>query len=180
MNKRPSTRSSSEAPCLSLIAALARNRVIGRENDLPWRLPEDMRHFMRTTLGKPVIMGRNTYDSMGEPLPGRTNIVVSGRMAPLPGVYIAKTLDDALQRAQCQCVSDDADEYFVIGGARLYAASLPLAQRLYLTWVHAEVAGDTFFPQFDLSDWRELRREDSAPPADDRPYAFSIVVYERA
>ncbi len=165
--------------CLSIISAMARNRVIGRDNDLPWRLPEDMQHFMRSTLGKPVIMGRKTYESMGKPLPGRCNIVVSRSLPPPAGVKIAKSLEQALQQAKAGCSGSGVDEYFVIGGAQLYAASLPLAQRLYLTWVHADVAGDTFFPKFDLAAWREVQRQDF-PASAKRTYPFSIVTYERA
>ncbi len=164
--------------CLSLISAMASNRVIGRDNDLPWSLPEDMRHFMRTTLGKPVIMGRRTYQSMDQPLPGRCNIVVSRSLKKIPGVQLAESLEEALQLAQIDCSNSGEAEYFVIGGAQLYAASLPLAQRLYLTWVHAEIDGDTFFPVFDLQAWHELQREEF-PAAAKRAHAFSIVTYER-
>ena len=178
-NVDPQTLASNTGLCLSLICAVASNRVIGRDNDLPWRLPEDMRHFMHTTLGKPVIMGRRTYESMDQPLPRRCNIVVSRSLAPPSGVQIAKSLEEALQLAKVECSASGTNEYFVIGGSQLFAASLPLAQRLYLTWVHAEVEGDTFFPEFDLEAWRELQREDFSASAN-RPYAFSIVTYERA
>lgn len=165
--------------CVSLISAMASNRVIGRDNDLPWSLPEDMRHFMRTTLGKPVIMGRRTYESMGKPLPGRCNIVVSSSLAQPPGVQLAESLHEALHQAQAECSNNGVAECFVIGGAQLYAASLPIAQRLYITWVHAEIVGDTFFPEFDLQAWREVQREDF-PLAEKRAHAFSVVIYERA
>lgn len=180
MNADPGAQQNAgnKAMCLSLISAMASNRVIGRDNDLPWSLPEDMRHFMRTTLGKPVIMGRRTYESMGKPLPGRCNIVVSRSLAQPPGVQMAESLQEALQQAQLECNNSGAAECFIIGGAQLYAASLPLAQRLYLTWVHAEIAGDTFFPAFDLQAWREVQREEF-PPAANRAHAFSIVIYER-
>lgn len=168
----------SNSCCVSLIAAMASNRVIGRDNDLPWSLPEDMRHFMRTTLGKPVIMGRRTYQSMGKPLPGRCNIVVSRSLAPAPGVQIVETLGEALQQAQIDCNDSGETESFIIGGAQMYSASLPLARRLYLTWVHADIDGDTFFPAFDLQAWRELQREEF-PAAANRAHAFSIVIYER-
>ncbi len=164
--------------CLSLISAMATNRVIGRDNDLPWSLPEDMRHFMRTTLGKPVIMGRRTYESMGQPLPRRCNIVVSRSLAPPPGVQMAESLQDALHQARLDCSSSGETECFVIGGAQLYTASLPLAQRLYLTWVHAEIVGDTFFPEFDLHAWREVQREEF-PTAANRTHPFSVVIYDR-
>jgi dihydrofolate reductase len=141
---------------VSLIWAMASNRVIGRGNRLPWKLSTDMQHFRRVTLGKPVIMGRRTFESLEKPLPGRLNIVVTRDPGlQLPGIRVAHSLDDALDIAAAQCVIDGQDELFVIGGAEIYALALPLADRLYLTEVHAEIEGDTWFPEFDRDLWVE-------------------------
>jgi dihydrofolate reductase len=146
------------------VVAVARNGVIGKDGALPWRYPEDMRHFKRVTLGHAVIMGRRTWESIGKPLVDRRNIVVS--RAALPGVEVVPTLEQALALAR---TADD--EPRVIGGAGLYAAALPLATRLYLTEVEREVEGDTFFPPFDRTAWRETERR----PGD----GVSFVILER-
>ena len=158
---------------LSLICALATNRVIGREGGLPWRLPDDLAHFKRTTMGKPVIMGRKTHESLVRPLPGRRNIVVTRNPDLRPeGFEVCRNLDEALAR----CI--EAAERVVIGGASLYAEALPRTQRMYLTYVHAEIDGDVQFPAYDPADWREVSREDHE--ADQRhAHAFSIVTLER-
>ncbi|MDR2366213.1 MAG: dihydrofolate reductase [Zoogloeaceae bacterium] len=145
-------------PRVTLIAALARNRVIGLHNRLPWRLPEDLRHFRAATRGHTVIMGRKTWESLSaafRPLPERANIVISRQPGyPLPaGAHLARSLDDALALAQ------NAAEAFVIGGAQLYAAALPAAQRLLLTEIDQEITGDAWFPDFNPGEWRETRRE---------------------
>ncbi len=145
---------------LALIVAMAKNRVIGRENDMPWHIPEDLRHFKALTLGKPVIMGRKTFDSitarLGKPLPGRMNIVIS-RSAPQlpPGVICCQGLEQALDKARAIAAETGADEIFVIGGAQIYALALPLAERVYLTDIGVEIAGDAFFPALDPALWRE-------------------------
>ena len=145
---------------LSLIWAMAENRVIGRENSLPWRLPNDMRHFMKTTMGRPVIMGRKTFESMKAPLPGRTNIVLTQNAQwQREGAQVATTLEEAIALAESQCVIDGVDEVMIIGGAQIYALALPIADRLYLTTVHAEPAGDIFFPHFDLQPWRVVAEQ---------------------
>jgi len=158
---------------ISIIAALARNRVIGRDGDLPWSLPRDSGHFMRTTLGKPVIMGRRTFDSMGQALARRDNVVVtSDPDFQAPGVRVARSLSQALE------LTADAPEQVLIGGERIYAEGLPLADRLYLTFVDVEAEGDTHFPSFDPDEWRELERREFA--ADEKhAHAFSIVTFER-
>lgn len=164
---------------LALITAMSRDRVIGRDNGLPWRLPKDMRHFMRTTLGKPVIMGRRTLESMPGPLPRRTNIVLTRQPGyAAAGIEVAADFPEALDIAGRQCRQDGVDTAFVIGGAPVYAAGLPLANRLYVTWVEAEVEGDTWFPEVD---WRRWQETASTPyPADaDHDHAFRIVVYDR-
>ncbi|NIR60917.1 MAG: type 3 dihydrofolate reductase [Gammaproteobacteria bacterium] len=161
------------SPRISLIVAMDRNDVIGRGNALPWHLPADLRHFRRLTLGKPVIMGRRTHESLGRPLPERTNIVISrdpGFRAP--GCLVARALPEALDAAGA------VPEVMVIGGAEVFEAALPRAARIYLTRVHAEVAGDARFPRLDPAAWREIEREDH--PADERnPYPYSFVTLER-
>ncbi|SRR6266566_4789268 len=159
---------------LSLIVAMAENRVIGRDNALPWRLPNDLRHFKRTTLGHAVIMGRKNYQSIGKPLPGRRNIVVTRQAGfTAPGCVLASSVDAALTAA-----SNDP-EIFVIGGAELYAQTLARAERLYVTRVHAAVAGDILFPDVDWSTWRELARERHEADAE-HAFAYSFVTLERA
>jgi len=152
---------------------MADNRVIGRDGGLPWRMPADMRHFKDLTAGHPVIMGRRTYDSVGEPLPGRRNIVIT-RDPELryEGVEMARDLEQALALAAGD------DEIFVAGGAEIYRLALPVADRIYLTVVHAEVDGDTVFPEFNADDW--LLTSDVRHEADDRhAHPFSFRVYER-
>ena len=164
---------------ISLIWAMADNGVIGLDNRLPWRLPIDMQHFMTTTMGKPVIMGRKTLESMKSPLPGRTNIVLT--RDPLwqrDGVQVAGDLPEALDLAEQQGLIDGIDETVIIGGAEIYSLALPLAERLYVTRVHAEPAGDVYFPPIDLDAWRLLSEQQHS--ADDRHSApCSIEVYER-
>ena len=158
---------------ISMIAALARNRVIGRDGGLPWRLPRDSAHFRRTTMGKPVIMGRRTFESMRDTLDGRRNIVVTSDPGfSAPGVEVARSLGDALE------LTADAEERLLIGGAAIYDAGLALADRLYLTFVHAKVEGDVLFPEFDEKDWVEVERTEYA--VDGRhEFAFSIVTLDR-
>lgn len=156
---------------LSLIAAMANHRVIGRDNTLPWHLPEDLKHFKATTLGKPVIMGRKTWESLGRPLPGRRNIVVSRNAGYQPvGGELVTSLQAAIE------ATADIEEVFVIGGAELYGQSLPLAQRLYLTEIAGDYAGDAHFPEFATAEWREASRE-THTSASGIDYAF--VLYER-
>jgi dihydrofolate reductase len=157
---------------ISLVAALARNRAIGIGNRLPWRLPEDLRRFKRLTMGAPVIMGRRTRESIGRPLPGRRNIVVTRqRAASWEGCVVAHSLDEALAAAT------DAPEVFVIGGAELYAQALARAGRLYLTLIDAEYPGDAWFPELDPAGWREIERAASVSAGG---LAYAFVTYERA
>lgn len=139
---------------ISLIVAIAKNGVIGRDGGLAWKISDDLKRFRALTTGKPVIMGRKTYDSIGKPLPDRVNIVVSRKMAPRDGVIIAPTIEDALRLGADAAAHLDADEIFVIGGAEIYARTLPLAGRIHLTEVDAEVAGDVYFPVLKASEWR--------------------------
>ena len=152
---------------------MARNRVIGRENALPWRLPADLAYFKRVTMGHPVVMGRRTYESIGKPLPGRLNIVVSRNPAfRAPGCTVVSSLDEAWE------VAGEAPEVSIIGGTSIFAEALPVADRIHLTEVDAEVPGDTWFPEFDRGEWTEREVERHAP--DERhSYPFRIVVLER-
>jgi dihydrofolate reductase len=157
----------------SLVVAMARNRVIGRDNRLPWRLPADLAYFKRVTLGHPVVMGRRTYESIGKPLPGRLNIVVSRNPEfRAPGCTVVTSLDEAWRAA------GDAQEVSVIGGTSIFAEALPAADRIHLTEVDAQVPGDTWFPEFDRAEWteREVQRHE---PDERHAYPFRILVLER-
>ena len=158
---------------------MSNNRVIGRSNALPWHLSDDVAFFKRTTMGSPVVMGRRTYESVGRPLPGRTNIVLSSTGYVNKDVTVAKDIDAALTIAAAQCEIDAEGECFVVGGARVYAETLDRADRLYCTLVDAEVDGDTFFPAFDWNCWQTIAKEDFV--ANERnTYSFSIHIMERA
>jgi dihydrofolate reductase len=160
-------------PRISVIAALAKNRVIGIDNRLPWRLPEDLAHFKALTLNHPILMGRKTFESLGRPLPGRTNIVITRNPGYRPeGCLVADSIPAAV--ALCR----DADEVFFIGGAELYAQAIPLAGRLYLTEVDIEAEGDAWFPDYDRSAFTEISRESHAGVKGDA-MRFDFVVYER-
>lgn len=160
---------------VSLIVAMSSNRVIGRNGDLPWHLPADLRHFKRTTMGHHLIIGRATWDEVGKPLPGRTMVVVTrNRDFSADGVLIAHSVEDAIA-----LVRDD-DESFIGGGAEIYRQALDagLVDRLYITRVHAHVEGDTFFPPLDLDEWLLADRVDH--PADERNrHAYSFETYHR-
>jgi dihydrofolate reductase len=164
---------------VALIWAMTKNRMIGRDNALPWRLPDEMRHFVRTTKGKPVIMGRKEFDSVGKPLPGRTNIVLTRNSTwHAQGVHVVRSLDEALRLARRVARRTGVIEVMVIGGGEIYALALPVADRLYMTVLDVELDGDVFFPPFDESEWTEVSREDH--PADARhAYAYSIRVLDR-
>jgi dihydrofolate reductase len=158
--------------------ARARNGVIGRDGALPWRLKSDLTLFKQTTLFKPVIMGRKTWDSLPKkPLPGRMNVVLSrdGSFEP-DGALVCETLNEALQIAREQAADDGAEEVCVIGGASVFAEALPRAKRLYLTEVDAEVEGDVTLPAFDENGWREIKRAAyPAGPDDDYPFVFRVL-----
>ena len=159
---------------LSIVVAIAGNGVIGKDGGLPWRLPADLAHFREITMGHPIVMGRLTHESIGRPLPGRPNIVVSSTPSyRAEGCQVISTLD-ALGD-----ISSKTGEFMIIGGARLYEESLAVASRLYLTEVHAEPDGDVFFPDYDRSAWKESARE--FHQADDRnEYDYSYVVLDRS
>ncbi|MDJ0879979.1 MAG: dihydrofolate reductase [Halieaceae bacterium] len=165
---------------LALIAAVSDNGVIGRNNRLPWYIPADLRYFKQVTLGKPVIMGRKTWESMNRALPGRTNIVITRQPDYVAeGARVVPDLSAAIELAESVAMIDGVDEVMIIGGAEIYRLALPMADRLYLTEVHAEVEGDTFFPDWDREQWREASREQHEAPGSDG-YRYSFTVYERA
>lgn len=164
---------------LSIIVAMANNRAIGKDNQLLWHLPEDLKYFKRTTMGKPIIMGRKTFESIGRPLPGRLNIVVT-RQADWQheGVKVVHSIDDAMNLADSQALIDGIEEVMLIGGAELYQTALPLASKIYLTRVDADIDGDAFFPAIDNSEWEEISRE-SFSASDNNPYDYAFCVLNR-
>ncbi|MBV0934000.1 dihydrofolate reductase [Marinobacterium weihaiense] len=165
---------------LAMIVAQSENRVIGINNKLPWYLPEDLKYFKRVTLGKPIIMGRKTFESIGRPLPGRPNIVITRDPAwDHPGVRVVHSLNEGLELGESLALIDGVDEAVVIGGAEIYALCLPRADRLYLTQVHAHIEGDAFFPALDTTAWQEIAREDFAA-IEPNPYDYSFIVLERS
>ena len=159
---------------LSIVAAIAANRVIGVEGGLPWHLPADLRRFKTITLGKPILMGRRTHESIGRALPGRSNLVLTHQDPAhlAAGCIAVHSLPEACKAA------GDAPELMIIGGAALYRETLPLAHRMYLTEVHAAVAGDVYFPHFDASQWREIERTEHSEDSD-HACAFSFVILDR-
>ncbi|MCA4961122.1 dihydrofolate reductase [Pseudomonas sp. Y24-6] len=164
---------------LSLIAALGENRVIGIDNSMPWHLPGDFKYFKATTLGKPIIMGRKTWDSLGRPLPGRLNIVVSRQAGlQLEGAEVYPSLESAVVRAQEWANQQGVDEVMLIGGAQLYAQGMAQADRLYLTRVALSPEGDAWFPEFDLTQWKLVSNIEN-PAVDDKP-AYNFEVWEKA
>lgn len=158
-----------------MIAAMGKNRVIGKDNDMPWHLPADLQHFKKTTLGSPIIMGRKTYDSIGRPLPGRLNIILSrNTKLEIEGCSVVNSLDKALDLAR----QTDATEIFITGGAHLYDTFLEEADRLYITLIDEEFEGDTYFPDYTQLNWKEVAKEDHT--ADDKnPHAYSFVTLDR-
>lgn len=164
---------------VAMIAAVAENGVIGAGGAIPWRLPTDFAHFRRTTMGKPVIMGRKTFESIGKPLAGRTNIIVTRQNGYLPdGVVVASSLGAALERAHAIAAADDAAEVIVAGGGEIYRDAMPLADRLYITHVAARPDGDTRFPAIDPADW-EVADEPDMVAGDKDSAAFRVRVYRR-
>ena len=161
-------------PRISLIVAMDEAGLIGRDNDLPWRLSNDLRNFKQITMGKPIIMGRKCYESIGKPLPGRQNIVITRNADwTAVGCTVVASLDAAIAAA------GDVEEVMIIGGAQIYALALPSTERLYLTRVHTRLEGDVRFPQFDLADWQQISCEPHA--ADDRnEWPHSFLVFDRS
>jgi dihydrofolate reductase len=158
---------------ISLVVAMADNRVIGRDNRLPWHLPADLKHFKQVTVGKPILMGRKTHESIGRPLPDRTNIVVTrDRSYTAPGCVVVHSIESALRAAGAH------EEAMVIGGTDFYWQLLPKADCIYLTLVHAEFEGDALFPELKESEWREVERTDCEPD-EKNPWRYSFVRLER-
>ena len=157
---------------LSLIVAIAKNNAIGKNNQLLWHISEDLKYFQRITSGHAVIMGWMTFQSIGRPLPSRTNIVISETLEPIEGVVVVADLAAAMQYVATE------KEAFVIGGGLTYREALPFVQKLYITYVNADYEADTFFPEIDPLQWREISREDH-PCGKKFPHPFSFVVYER-
>ncbi len=161
---------------ISLIAALTPARVIGKNNQLPWQMPADLQYFKKITLGKPVIMGRKTYESIGKPLPGRKNIIITQNKhfsAP-PECQIVYSIREALDLDSVK----DCEEVCVIGGSEIFARTLPLANYLYLTFIETDISGDVYFPEWDKSQWREISREHHLRDAEN-PYDYSFVVFAK-
>lgn len=165
---------------ISLIVAMSSNRVIGLNNQMPWHLSADLKKFKTITMGAPILMGRKTYESIGRPLPGRTNIVISRNPAYLPSTgagqeqdcLVFNDIDKALESCR------DRDEIFIIGGADFYRSMLPVADTLYLTQIHREFAGDTFFPEIDPEQWLEVAREDIQDDPD-AEFNYSFLTLKR-
>lgn len=156
---------------ISIIAAMADNRVIGRDNTLPWHLPEDLKHFRNLTMGHHILMGRKTFESIGKPLPGRICVVISRNPDfSHPGVLHASSIEAAIS------LCDDDEEIFLIGGAEIYKQAIGIAKRIYLTEIKREYAGDAHFPEFDLETWHEVARDSHVSSAG---LEFDYVVYER-
>lgn len=155
---------------------MSENRVIGRDGELPWHLPADLKHFQQTTMGHPVIMGRRTFESLGRPLPRRANIIVTRNSDyEVDDAIVVRSLEEAIQAAD----DDDSEEIFILGGEEIFRQAMPRAQRMYLTIVHAEVDGDVMFPEFNANEWRTIER--CQHPADEKnEYACTFKTLERA
>lgn len=162
-----------------MIAAVAANGVIGSDGAMPWHLPSDFKHYKATTMGKPLVMGRKTFESMGRPLPGRTNIVVTRNTGYAPeGVIVTATLEEAIAQAQAVARRDGVDEIFINGGAEIYRQAMSRADRLYLTHVNLRPDGDTYFPPFALDDW-DVRVLEDARAGEKDTAPFVVKVYDR-
>ena len=162
---------------ISLIAAIAENGVIGREGDMPWHIKSELQYFKKTTKGKPIVMGRKSFESLGSPLPGRANIVITRDSSyTKEGILVRHSLEDGLNLAREIAEKDGKDEIFIGGGAEIYSLTLPLADRLYLTEVHLKPAGETKFPSFDRSSWQETKREfHKAAPGEAADYTITVL-----
>lgn len=172
-NEKRNPQSSIRNPKISIICAMAKNYVIGKDNKLPWHLPADLRHFKELTLGKPVIMGRKTYQSIGKPLPDRRNIIISRNTdLIIAGCEVVHSLAEAIQ------IAKDEKELMVIGGADIFAQTLPLAQCMYLTIIQQDFDGDAYFPKWNAAEWQILERSDHLPN-EKNLFAYSFLTLER-
>ena len=163
-----------------MIAGIAENNVIGADGKIPWRIPSDMAFFKRTTMGKPIIMGRKQYETVGRPLPGRTNIVVSRQPGYQPeGVIVINDLAAAIEHGGAIAEADGVDEVMIIGGGEIYAQGMPSAQRLYISHVALAPAGEVLFPAIDPARWRRLVGEPAVEPSLKDEAPFHITIYER-
>ncbi|SBS34200.1 Dihydrofolate reductase type 3 [Marinomonas aquimarina] len=164
---------------LSLIVAMSTNRVIGINNSLPWHLPNDLKYFKQATMGKPIVMGRNTFESIGKPLPGRRNIVISRNPDYQPeGVDVVRSLDEAIRLGEDICLVDGQEEVMIIGGAQIYSLALERADRLYITHVDAEIEGDAFFPEVAWNNYEKIG-EEAFPAEGPNPYDYRFSVYQK-
>ena len=164
-------------PRLSILVAMARNRVIGHKNQLPWYLPADLKHFKSLTMGHPIVMGRKTYESIGRPLPGRTNIILTHqKILEVPGAIVVHSIESALQK--CQENNAVQHESFIIGGENLYRQTLPYCQRLYITEIQKDFDGDAFFPEFDSNEWQEAQRDQHFSEGNDI-FEYHFVIFDR-
>jgi dihydrofolate reductase len=160
-------------PIISIIVAIGNNWVVGKDNKLPWDMPADLAHFKQKTMGKPVIMGQRTFESIGKPLPGRTNVILTlDKNFSFEGCLVAYSIDEALEKLK------DFEEVMIIGGVSIYKQFLPLADRIYLTLIKGDFSGDAFFPEFDFNNWKELERIDNLPDKDNH-YPYSFLTLEK-
>ena len=163
---------------VSIVVAVADNGVIGRGNALPWDLPDDLQHFKRTTMGRPIVMGRKTFESIGRPLPGRLNIILTRDPSwTALGVSVASSIEQAIDLAEGQAFIDGADSVMVIGGAEVYRQALPFASRAFVTRVHGHIDGDAFFDLDEIASWREVTRE-RVPAGERNRHDFSVIRLE--
>ncbi|RYY34947.1 MAG: dihydrofolate reductase [Sphingobacteriaceae bacterium] len=157
---------------ISIIVAIAQNYAIGKNNQLLWHMPHDLKHFKETTSGQTVIMGRKTFDSVGKPLPRRRNIVITRQEIAIEGCEVVQSINDAIDLCK------DEEEVFIVGGAEIYRQSMDITNRIYLTIIHHDFEADTFFPEIDYAEWKETAREDYK--ADEKnPYPYSFITLER-
>jgi dihydrofolate reductase len=169
-------------PRLSVLAAMAQNRIIGNNNAIPWRLPHDLKHFKELTMGHPIIMGRKTHDSIGRLLPGRTSIIITRQPDyEVPGALVVNSIGEALSicsqtRSEEGEHLDQVNECFVIGGADIFQQMLPLCDRIYMTEIHRDFEGDAYFPEFDRNDWREVSHEEHV---DDNGLEYHFATLDR-
>ena len=165
------------SPRLSLLVAMAKNRVIGRDNKLPWHLPADLKHFKFLTMGKTIVMGRKTYESIGKPLPGRVNIIITRQAGyEVPGATVVSSIDDAL--LMCEKIRSINGENFIIGGEELYRQTLKICQRIYITEIQRDFEGDVYFPEVDPNEWEETQR-DKHISENDTNLEYHFVVLDR-